>query len=130
MRVFSLKMLTAAFGVVILLIITAANAAPELLHAFYRVPGGDKFAHFMLTGIMALLLNLSLQNRRFKWGQLSILCGSAAVMTFMTAEEFSQIWIATRSASFLDLMANISGITIIGSLSTLLPTGSRLLEKS
>lgn len=116
-----LKYITILFALMIMTIITAANTAPELLYMFYRVPGGDKFAHFMLTGVMALLLNLSLKNRTFRWRTIPLLWGSAAVMTFMTAEEFSQIWIATRSASFVDLLANISGITVIGSLSLLWP---------
>lgn len=115
-----LKYTTITLGALILLIIFLANVAPETLYLFYRVPGFDKFAHFMLTGVMALLLNLSLGNRQWRWRGLPILWGSAAVLTFMTLEEFSQIWIHTRSASLLDLMANVSGIIIIGSLSLLL----------
>ncbi|MDJ0753815.1 MAG: VanZ family protein [Ardenticatenaceae bacterium] len=117
-----LKWITITFGLMILLIIAVANTAPEYLYLFYRVPGGDKFAHFMLTGTMALLLNLTLGNRHWRWRGIPILWGSAAVLIFMTGEEFSQIWLQTRTASLVDLLANISGIVVVGSLSFLVKT--------
>lgn len=115
-----LKWITFIFGLMILLIIAVANTAPEYLYLFYRVPGGDKLAHFMLTGTMALLLNLTLGNRHWRWRSIPILWGSTAVLIFMTAEEFSQIWLQTRTASLVDLLANVSGIMVVGSLSLLL----------
>ena len=74
-----------------------------------KVPYGDKIAHALLFGVMALLLNRALD---FK-SCCNFLVGSIAVLSFATIEEFSQIFISSRSFDLLDLLADFIGVILI-----------------
>ena len=77
-------------------------------------PGSDKVGHFILIGGMAFLLNLSLGVREVRWLGLGWLVGSVLVGTVFTLEEFSQIWIPSRTFDFLDLAGDYTGILFFG----------------
>jgi polysaccharide biosynthesis protein VpsQ len=78
------------------------------------VPFGDKVGHTIFIGTLAYLLNYALADRTIKISQYKILLGCMIIAVAITAEEFSQIWIPSRTFDFLDLAANYFGITIAG----------------
>ncbi|MDN3652302.1 VanZ family protein [Thalassotalea ponticola] len=80
------------------------------------LPFGDKIGHFMLFGGLAMLANFAVRFRHvagFTWLQY----GSVAVLALSTLEEFSQIFITTRTFSLYDLAANFLGISLFTVLS-------------
>lgn len=112
------KWLTALFILFILGIIIAANQGAnwELFYIIRTLPYGDKIGHFGLMGLLAFLVNLSLQGRAVNlWGR-SVLLGSLLVVIFVTLEELSQAFIATRTLSFMDWTADMLGIWLFGRL--------------
>jgi VanZ family protein len=88
----------------------------SLINLITAVPGGDKCGHAIFIGTLAFLLNYALKGRMIKIGSLKILLGCVIIAVAMTMEEFSQIWIPSRSFDLLDLAANYFGIAIAGLL--------------
>ncbi|MEM9887631.1 MAG: VanZ family protein [Bacteroidota bacterium] len=80
------------------------------------LPYGDKVTHFLLIGGFAFFMNLVLKNRTTAIMKWSFLLGSVIVFTFVTFEEFSQIYIPRRTFDLGDLVCNYAGIFLIGSL--------------
>jgi polysaccharide biosynthesis protein VpsQ len=78
------------------------------------LPFGDKCGHVLLIGTLAFLLNYALNGRMIKIGDQRILLGGSIVAIVITIEEFSQIWIPSRTFDLVDLAANYLGITIAG----------------
>ena len=81
------------------------------------VPNGDKYAHALLYGTLALLLNYGLGFRVFKFLNIYLQVGSIAVLTFAGLEELSQYYIPSRTCDIYDFLADILGVvlfTIIG----------------
>jgi polysaccharide biosynthesis protein VpsQ len=97
-------------------IIAANNLG--LLKEFFNwvasMPFGDKLGHFGLMGILTFLLNNALNGRMVQIGQVKVLFGCAIVGIAITVEEFSQIWIPSRSFDLVDLAANYLGIGFAG----------------
>jgi polysaccharide biosynthesis protein VpsQ len=78
------------------------------------LPFGDKFGHTILIGTLAFLLNYALNGRTIEIGDRQILLGCSIVAVAITIEEFSQIWIPSRTFDLVDLAANYFGIGIAG----------------
>jgi len=118
MSAFSWKWIAIAYGGIILLIIAIANhsAYSGLLTFVHAIPYGDKIGHFVLIGVLALVVNLGWQCATFQWGRIKILKGSLVVFICVVLEEFSQLFIATRTFDIGDLMADVLGIVVLGSL--------------
>ncbi|PHS34057.1 MAG: trypsin [Sulfurovum sp.] len=74
-----------------------------------HIPHGDKIAHAVLYGLMALLLNYALDFRKYSTIQL----GSLIVLTFATLEEFSQYYIPSRTFDMGDLLADFVGVVLV-----------------
>lgn len=115
LRVF-FGLLAIGFGCLIIGIIVLANRGGlEPYFGFLSwVPFGDKIGHFLLMGIMSLLVNLSFLAKRIRLGGLNFLLGSAIVIALVTAEELSQAFLPNRSLSLSDWMADIAGILLFG----------------
>jgi len=113
-----MKKLCFSFAVLLLIIIWLANTGnlPAWMVALKAFPGGDKVGHFMLMGCMALLLNISLRQRRMTLAGRSLLLGSILMALLVTLEEFSQIWLPLRSFDWGDLLADYLGIAVLGGL--------------
>ena len=91
-----------------------------------HIPYGDKIAHALLYGMMALLLNYGLDFRRgrllshhFKpffaiFGVMAITpyIGSTIVLIFATLEECSQYYIPSRTFDLWDLGADFVGVVL------------------
>lgn len=83
---------------------------------FQRTPGADKVGHFMLMGGLAFVVNAALGCKLFPWRGRTWLLGSVIVGVIVTVEEFSQIWIPSRTFDLLDLTSDFLGIFILGRL--------------
>ena len=79
-------------------------------------PGADKICHFLLMGTMALLANLALGGRKVQLASKSPYLGSLIVLILVTLEEFSQLFVSSRSFDLLDLSFDILGIYFLGNL--------------
>lgn len=73
------------------------------------VPAGDKLAHFVLIGGLALVANLAWRTGWLRVGPLRLMAGSVVVGLLMSAEEVTQLWITNRTFSLADLTANWLG---------------------
>lgn len=124
---FGLRVALVVFSLVLASIIYAADAgiaAP--VFAYVRsFPLGDKIAHFILMGTLALLVNLVLSRGLLAGNRHPILIGTAIVAGLVLLEEISQIWIPGRTFSFSDLTADALGIAC-GALIARVPRRSRV----
>ena len=114
-----LPLLTSGFALFLVLLVGLANsgrATSELLGIVRAVPGGDKTIHFLLTGTMALLLNLSWRARCWRLGPLPIQQGSVVVAVLCTLEEFSQLYMRIRAFDLEDLAYDYAGIVVLGQI--------------
>lgn len=111
---------TIGFIVLLWVIVLIANAGlgPRLFGFLDYVPGGDKTGHFLLMGMAAFLVNLSLNAARLRIGPLHVLVGSVGVAAVVTLEEFSQVFFASRTFDLTDLTADYVGILLFGWLAT------------
>jgi polysaccharide biosynthesis protein VpsQ len=85
-----------------------------IIHWVGSFPLGDKWGHFIMIGTLTFLLNHALDGRMLKIGGRKVLLGCAVVTVGMTLEEFSQIWIPSRTFDLVDLSANYLGICLAG----------------
>jgi len=73
----------------------------------YRIPHADKIAHFLLMGLLAFFVALAAaEHRVHRW----LFLLSAVI----TLEEFSQMFIATRNFSWIDLLFSLLGVVCFG----------------
>jgi polysaccharide biosynthesis protein VpsQ len=86
----------------------------SIINLINSLPFGDKFGHIIFIGTLAYLLNYALADRLLKIGNYKILLGCLIIAVTMTIEEFSQIWISTRTFDLIDLSANYLGISMAG----------------
>lgn len=86
-------------------------AVPQFLD---RTPMGDKVAHFALAGGLALLTNLMLVQRHWRPFFSNLTTGTLAVAAIVTLEEASNYVTPHRTCSALDLVANYTGILVVG----------------
>ena len=93
------------------------------------LPLGDKMAHFLLVGGVSFFVNLLLEVRKMKIGKREILLGSCLVFTFITLEEFSQLFLIRRKFDLIDLSANYLGIFFFGQLALLICNKFNILGK-
>lgn len=100
------------FFAFILWVIFMANTGQDMLlfEITRAIPFGDKFGHIIVFGGLTLMVNLAFKGRviRFKWG--TVYWGTLGVLAFVTLEELSQYFIATRSLDMFDYLANLFGI--------------------
>lgn len=108
-----MKFITFFFALFLLSIILLADFG--YLSSFFQwlksyFPFYDKAGHFVLFGSLAFFVNVSLKARTVKFFSISFFAGSLLIGTLITAEEFSQIFIASRHFEWLDLLSNYAGI--------------------
>lgn len=78
----------------------------------------DKWLHFVMVGMLAFMLNLSVEKRAL--GGLRLLqWGTLAMLVLATFEEFSQLAVANRTFDLFDLGCNYLGIVLLGSMALL-----------
>src|SRR6478736_7075733 len=72
------------------------------------LPNGDKFGHVGLYGLLALLVDLALRQRRVSFFEMPM--GCALVLAFALIEELSQGFFPTRTVDIGDVIADCLGI--------------------
>ncbi|MGJ8656297.1 MAG: VanZ family protein [Akkermansiaceae bacterium] len=96
-----------------LTILKTNNISPELFSVLQNVPYHDKLGHLILMGILAYLAvatfspRLKINNHKHP----HLIVGSC-VATIIIIEETSQSYFPTRSCSWLDAAAGITGVFI------------------
>jgi VanZ family protein len=108
-----MKWLAILFALFLLLIVILADigALPHFLQVWIDLPYGDKVGHFILYGILTLLVDLalfrSLPNRSPK----RVAVRSGWILAILIGlEEFSQQFFANRTFSLKDLAASYLGL--------------------
>jgi VanZ family protein len=107
-----MKWLTVLFALFIILIIVLADTGRlGILYQVNRIPNADKLGHFILYGILILLIDLTLFRsvplHRRKW----VAAVSGLTLALLIGiEEFSQQYFADRTFSLLDLSASYLGV--------------------
>ena len=74
------------------------------------LPNGDKLGHFMVFGVLTLLLNVSLKFSTVRLFFIPVYWGTFSVALFSLGEEISQYFIPSRTFDLLDLVADAGGI--------------------
>ena len=107
-----MKWLTILFALFIILIIVLADTGNlGIINFVYRIPYADKLGHFILYGILILLVNLTLfrsmpSQRR---GRIALLIGLALAL-LIGLEELSQQNFSNRTFDLVDLSASYLGV--------------------
>ncbi len=107
-----LKWLTISFVFLILLIIVLANAGQlDILGFINKLPHGDKAGHFILYGILTLLLNLTFIRSNPHRSPGMVISSIGIVLALLIGiEEYSQKYISNRTFSLADLAASYIGV--------------------
>ncbi len=108
-----MKWLAILFSLLIILIIVLADmgSLPQFLQVWNDFPYGDKAGHFILYGILALLLNLALFRARPDQSpkRIAVKCGLILAL-LIGLEEFSQQYFADRTFDLIDLTFSYLGV--------------------
>lgn len=81
-------------------------------HLVGYIPYGDKIAHAVLYGMMALLLNYGLHFKHIKFLRISLQIGAIYVLLFAGLEELTQYYIPSRTFDIGDLLADFIGVVL------------------
>ncbi len=107
-----LTWLTVLFTLFIILVIVLADLGRlGVLNYINRIPYADKVGHFILYGILALLINLTLFRSFPSRRRIGVDVVSGLILALLIGlEEFSQRSFATRTFSLGDLSASYLGL--------------------
>jgi len=92
------------------------NLANSFFSLFAVVPYYDKISHFVLMGILAFLAVMSISPLLSYSRTKSTLIVLGTVLTLVAIEEYSQLFIATRTFSLADFVCDFFGVAIFGSI--------------
>lgn len=108
------KWLAIAFSIFIVIVIILADMGtlPGLIRGLYDFPNGDKLGHFILYGILSLLLNLAFTLRPGLNLLRTILTVSLTLAALIGLEEWSQSLFGSRTMDIVDLLASYAGVTV------------------
>ncbi|MCC6301106.1 MAG: VanZ family protein [Anaerolineales bacterium] len=107
-----MKWLTILFALFIVLIVYLADADKlGALGFINQIPYGDKAGHFLLFGILTLLLDLTLfRSLPLRDPRLVALSVGLTLVLVISVEEYSQQFFASRTFSLLDLAFSYLGV--------------------
>jgi hypothetical protein len=110
------RRLALLFALLLMLIVAAANLGlgPVLFGFIYTIPYADKAGHFLLMGILSLLISIGFGADRIQF--LRLLKTSLLLGALVTFEELTQIFFSNRTFSLTDLSADYAGIFLFGEL--------------
>ena len=113
-----MKWLTILFTLFIVLIIILADTGNlGILAILYRIPFADKLGHFILYGILILLIDLTLL-RSIPSGRRSgiVLLSGLTLALLIGIEELSQQYFSNRTFDLVDLSASYLGVFLFSLL--------------
>lgn len=107
-----MKWFTILFALFIILIIVLADTGNlGILSIVNRIPFGDKAGHFLLYGILTLLINLTLfRSVPVQSRKRAAVISSLILALLIGLEEFSQRNFSSRTFSLGDLTASYMGV--------------------
>jgi len=107
-----MKWLTILFTLFIILIIVLADTGNlGILDFIYQIPYADKLGHFILYGILVLLINLTLFRSIRSQNQNRIVLLSGLTLALLIGlEELSQQNFPSRTFDLVDLSASYLGV--------------------
>jgi len=107
-----MKWLTVLFVLFIILIIVLADTGKlGILYNISRIPYADKVGHFILYGILILLIDLTLFRSLPLRSRKRVAVISGLILALLIGlEEFSQQYFADRTFSLMDLGAGYLGV--------------------
>lgn len=107
-----MKWLTVLFALFIILIIVLADLGKlGILQMVNQIPFGDKAGHFILYGILTLLINLTLFRSVPFQSRTRVAVISGLILALLIGlEEFSQRNFSSRTFSLGDLTASYLGV--------------------
>ena len=107
-----MKWLTVLFTLFILLIIVLADTGNlGILAIVYRIPYADKVGHFLLYGILILLINLTLFRSIPTRSRIRIAAASGLTLAILIGlEELSHSNFSNRTFDLVDLSASYLGL--------------------
>jgi len=113
-----MKLITIFYVCFILFIIALANQGElgVIGVMVYELPYRDKLGHFILMGLLAFFVNLSLKCSTISIWNWNFLKGSIIILILVTLEEISQLFVETRTFDLIDLFADFLGIFVFGRL--------------
>ncbi len=119
------------FGALILAIIVLADTGRlGWLGWAYGFPGGDKIGHFMLFGLLSLLVNMAAFEIRQQEDRVRLAVrASVALASLIALEEFSQRWFPLRTSSVWDLTASLLGVAFFARVAVEIETRRRKVAK-
>ena len=105
-------LLSGIFFGIILLIIYHANTNPrsDFFVFLKHIPYSDKIAHALLFGVMAMLLNYSLNFKSIAFWKFNLQLGAIIVLSFAGAEELTQAFNPNRTLDWNDFLADVVGV--------------------
>ena len=114
-----MKWLTILFSLFIILIIVLADTGNLGVLAFvYRIPFADKLGHFILYGILALLIDLSLLRSMPSHSRnRTVFLSGLTLALLIGIEELSQQHFSNRTFDLVDLSASYLGVIFFSWLS-------------
>ena len=107
-----MKRLAVLFGLFIVAVIILANLGMlGILGFLNEIPLGDKAGHFILYGILTLLVDLAIFRSRPDLSRRLLALRVALILAlFIGLEEFSQQYFPNRSSDLLDLAFSYLGV--------------------
>lgn len=113
--------------IVFISIITAANSGlGSSIFSFVKyIPGQDKTAHFILFGVITIIIIIATNYRTVKVYKYNIYWGAILVWFVASFEEVSQVWVDNRSFDFIDLLVDSLGIIVSHLLLKILLSSNR-----
>ena len=114
-----MKWLALLFTLFIILVIVLADAGllARYVGFVYEIPFGDKAGHFILYGILTLLINLALFRTYPDQSRIpiAIRCGLTLAL-LIGLEEFSQQYFSSRTPDILDLTFSYLGVAFFSGM--------------
>ena len=107
-----MKWLAVGFGVFIITVVVMADTRHlGFLDWIDRFRYADKVGHFLLFGLLSLLVNLAVLEQRHTQAAWRVTLRASIVLALLIGfEEFSQRWFPGRTPSWTDLAASYLGI--------------------
>jgi VanZ family protein len=105
------RWLTAAFSLFLGLVILLADLdrLPGVISYLITFRNSDVAGHFILFGILACLLTLSFPGKSEPLSGIHLPVAIGLLAVFIVLEEISQLFIRSRTFSFIDLTASLAG---------------------
>jgi polysaccharide biosynthesis protein VpsQ len=112
-----MKLLAILFSIFILVVIVLADEGRlGPVSRLYDFPYGDKAAHFILFGLLALVLNLYALPRYPASPKQAVWAIGLALALLIGIEELSQATFPTRTVDAIDLLASYAGVLIFSAI--------------